>query len=585
MRMPLDVLYEILRMLHPRDLLALSRTTKAVRRVLLNPSSSGVWKYVISTVEGLPFCPDDIDPPAYASLVFDTHCDFCGKSIAKLRHWELRLRLCGPCSQLNLVKKHQLDLNDDQLDFVETYGPRGSGPRYGDRFYGPQIEDMCEQLEELGDEEYHNRFRSRNEAVAKHASECAAWENDEVIRRATEIQAVRDQRANCVLDRLTDMGFGRECLLFSDEISNIPTVNVARPLTERAWRSIQTGLLRFVVSLRTELDRELHETAVLHRKMVTRQFVEFRCSVLGDINPVLPSLADYAAFPYVRDLLDPALDNDSVSEPILRNAALATFSTSLAAWRDSLAIRLFDSVFPSEADVDDDAKMRKLNLATTFFKCSKSCRSAPLKSMRYPTVLGHACQRGGVCHLGCLKHCTPWTEEGIVPDPIVSNLLANILRACGMDPEVTTHDELLVRDPRVICTSCGTDRGAAMTWYLAVMHALLIHSEEPWFATWARLSPEAEAVAQDIAPPRSVDERTNWLCRLCPLDDDPKLTACKTWEAAKGHAINTHGLDGNSVQRGVQFTGVDETPWTPENEPVPIISIKKAGVSQILIVG
>lgn len=68
-------------MLHPRDLLALARTTKAVRAVVMNRSAATIWISVLADVgedglggETFPPCPENLLPPQYASIAFDTFC-------------------------------------------------------------------------------------------------------------------------------------------------------------------------------------------------------------------------------------------------------------------------------------------------------------------------------------------------------------------------------------------------------------------------------------------------------------------------------------------------------------------------------
>ncbi|KAH7099999.1 hypothetical protein BKA62DRAFT_269566 [Auriculariales sp. MPI-PUGE-AT-0066] len=99
-RLPLNVFYDILYLLHPRDLLALSRTDKALRAVLMNRSCAVVWTRVLSTVQFLPKCPEFLSPPALTSFVFDAFCEVhCDKPIGKVWHWTLHIRLCTDCSK------------------------------------------------------------------------------------------------------------------------------------------------------------------------------------------------------------------------------------------------------------------------------------------------------------------------------------------------------------------------------------------------------------------------------------------------------------------------------------------------------
>lgn len=56
------------------DLLNLARTTKDLRLFLMKSSSSQFWKAARLNVDALPPCPDDLSEPAYANLLFDSHC-------------------------------------------------------------------------------------------------------------------------------------------------------------------------------------------------------------------------------------------------------------------------------------------------------------------------------------------------------------------------------------------------------------------------------------------------------------------------------------------------------------------------------
>ncbi|KAF8996659.1 hypothetical protein BDQ17DRAFT_1249555 [Cyathus striatus] len=78
LEMPLDVLYEIFGMLDPLDLVQLTRTTKAIRKMLASNSALWVWIHSRSNVNRLPECPNDMTEWAYAALMFEKHCIGCG---------------------------------------------------------------------------------------------------------------------------------------------------------------------------------------------------------------------------------------------------------------------------------------------------------------------------------------------------------------------------------------------------------------------------------------------------------------------------------------------------------------------------
>ncbi|KAF8996653.1 hypothetical protein BDQ17DRAFT_1249595 [Cyathus striatus] len=98
--MPLDILFEILQLLHPLDLIHLTRTAKAVRRILYDQSAISVWKQARHTINGLPECPDDISEPYYAALLFEKHCQQCLSKASQIC-WEYRTRWCQKCVRGN----------------------------------------------------------------------------------------------------------------------------------------------------------------------------------------------------------------------------------------------------------------------------------------------------------------------------------------------------------------------------------------------------------------------------------------------------------------------------------------------------
>jgi len=62
--------------LHPADLLALARTSKAFHRFLLKRSAAFIWRSTRRNVDSLPEPPSDMNEVQYASLVFGSGCHY-----------------------------------------------------------------------------------------------------------------------------------------------------------------------------------------------------------------------------------------------------------------------------------------------------------------------------------------------------------------------------------------------------------------------------------------------------------------------------------------------------------------------------
>ena len=65
---------QIFAWMHPRDLLALARTSKPFRALLMSQSARPFWKASLECVEGLPKCPTYLSEPAFVNLLFFSHC-------------------------------------------------------------------------------------------------------------------------------------------------------------------------------------------------------------------------------------------------------------------------------------------------------------------------------------------------------------------------------------------------------------------------------------------------------------------------------------------------------------------------------
>jgi hypothetical protein len=74
----LNVVYnqhlQIFSLLDPLDIMRLSRTTKAIRGILMSRSAIVVWKAAFTREPELPNMPKDMNEPQWANLAFSNHC-------------------------------------------------------------------------------------------------------------------------------------------------------------------------------------------------------------------------------------------------------------------------------------------------------------------------------------------------------------------------------------------------------------------------------------------------------------------------------------------------------------------------------
>ncbi|KPV78150.1 uncharacterized protein RHOBADRAFT_50657 [Rhodotorula graminis WP1] len=93
---PLDLLYDICANLEPRDLLALSTTSKVFRSVVTGAASAPLWVAARKRV-GLPELAHPMTDLQYAHLLFGKGCSFCTRKNAGKPEVFYRARICTAC--------------------------------------------------------------------------------------------------------------------------------------------------------------------------------------------------------------------------------------------------------------------------------------------------------------------------------------------------------------------------------------------------------------------------------------------------------------------------------------------------------
>ena len=100
LRLPLELLAEMLSYTRPPDLLSLARTSKYFCRTLCDPGSSIIWKRARIDHNSsflVPDPPPNMLEPAYAAMIFDPgKCGICKKKTNRLHSsYACRFRVCA----------------------------------------------------------------------------------------------------------------------------------------------------------------------------------------------------------------------------------------------------------------------------------------------------------------------------------------------------------------------------------------------------------------------------------------------------------------------------------------------------------
>ncbi|KAG9123854.1 hypothetical protein FRC07_013731 [Ceratobasidium sp. 392] len=100
---PFEVFTNIISHTQPGGLLALARTCKTLRNILMNKSTMHIWEAAEQKTPRLPARPKGMSSPQYAALAFFNECSVCGENENIKLYAKLRVRLCVSCSVSELV--------------------------------------------------------------------------------------------------------------------------------------------------------------------------------------------------------------------------------------------------------------------------------------------------------------------------------------------------------------------------------------------------------------------------------------------------------------------------------------------------
>ena len=76
-KLPIEILYDVLELTHPLDLLHLSRSSKGLRAIVLNKNAERVWRGAYENYRyDLPYMPREVSPPKWTAMMYDdSRCD------------------------------------------------------------------------------------------------------------------------------------------------------------------------------------------------------------------------------------------------------------------------------------------------------------------------------------------------------------------------------------------------------------------------------------------------------------------------------------------------------------------------------
>ncbi|KAF8996628.1 hypothetical protein BDQ17DRAFT_1329850 [Cyathus striatus] len=274
--MPLDILLEIFGQLDPLDLVRLTRTTKTLRRVLLERSAVGVWKQARGNLVNFPKCPKDMSEQAFACLILESHCQ----------------RLCTKCIM-------------EDSEFTDLGQLNG---RLTKKIYDKNYLKANNELKETMDNKKWLkwvRMESRGiTRIREHARTCDYWLQSRAEDRTTMLEEIRKNRTEEIIKRLSKMGWTEviENIPHDNRIQNHPLVAQKKELTERIWKNITPKLIEFLEEQKGIFERRRERERLEARVPLLLKFHE-KYSESKPINAIIPPPSELYFFEPIHNLI------------------------------------------------------------------------------------------------------------------------------------------------------------------------------------------------------------------------------------------------------------------------------------------
>ncbi|KAF9000520.1 hypothetical protein BDZ89DRAFT_999306 [Hymenopellis radicata] len=458
---PLDVLLEIFSYLEPLDLLRMSRTTKALRGLLMSKSSSFVWERARLGMEGLPPMIEGFTEPQYANLLFDTHCHNCLKAPTKDVQWRIRMRLCKQCLEKSKIMLTERELCkafgpysilSELLSITPCSIPQG---RYHRRSYGMLLEEYRTLQRGTADlAAWLSKKKQEYKALVQSCLEYNTWLTLRTEAHTKELASIRHQRFESIIARLEAEGWEDELKLDSTRsgLRRQPLVNQSKELTDKTWEIVRRGLTEFMSQRRAQVLEEKKKQVIRQRICLLEELADSRLSELPESPPNPPGSAVCLYQPFFDIINDTPIEEDVTAK--LKKALKQCFPDICEDWRQDQEERL-KKILRKQGRNDN------VSLAVNAFTCAQCGYSPPI--LHYPYFASHRCFYS-TASFGLKTEVSTevWSAENVkVLDLVDYRECVKVIRMCGLDPDTATAEDMDAADVFFRCEKCDSSEAPA----------------------------------------------------------------------------------------------------------------------------
>ncbi|KAI0784953.1 hypothetical protein C8Q75DRAFT_776872 [Abortiporus biennis] len=307
LQLPFNILFELFGHMKPMDLLNLARTSKDFRALLMSRSSGPFWRSARSNLAGLPDCPTFLSEPAYANLVFTSHCHRCLKPNISCSPWPtFRARYCAACrpSMSSLLDPQWPD-SDDCKNAKELF--MHSSVNGFKLYHLPDIDNLIKTWNAVKgqmtwDSFFEDQKKSKDE-ILEWADQISEWNESCKQDNLVEQEVTRWQRQKDIIAKLKNLGYGED-IAFITPTGLKPLENIAQfrrtiPLNDRAWRQMESQFVQAMNQVRKDrLEFERREL-LYSRFMMMRESLsrwqecfedKYKCPSMFEISSMIPEI-------------------------------------------------------------------------------------------------------------------------------------------------------------------------------------------------------------------------------------------------------------------------------------------------------
>ncbi|KAF6746736.1 hypothetical protein DFP72DRAFT_1076071 [Ephemerocybe angulata] len=552
--MPLDILYEILSQLTPKDLLNLSRTNKLFRSTMFGNQMLTVWRAARDAFDA-PEPPDGWSEQKWAGLLFEKTCQSCGQRGVVNVDWLLLRRACGTCKRGHLIYGPRLksrfpDYDPEMLEYVphthtSAWTKGWWSTRTNSKFYWDDDIEEVADVYECGYDEYW--VEQRKELIAERMVKVYQdWREQMDKSNGNATAENREKRLEAVKARFREEGYENRDLevitVYSDGIyTGTPHV------TNAVWSRLRPKLEpkvqkkmneRIMADLKPSVDKRMAMLAGLYD------------AYLGKLRPSESCYCPPVDFLRVNPDVIKVVEADKAIDITEKDFQLIVekFGEYVSQYQDDM-----EKVFLKLMPVDTEGVEDPLQLARVVLRRDRRTESEWYwyGSNNVDPEDNFLIGRDMVCTHTWAKRRKMELRPGVSVDmpskyefnSDVSKACSSVITVAGLPPATATIAEMDAKDARFVCKLCVSMNGYnVFTWRAAARHVWFggnqNHSMRLATEEEEKMSKENELALREGAKA--------WSCNHCRAFLEP--SASRTKPVVLEHLKSEHGITADEAK-------------------------------------